>query len=131
MLLRYTLPLFSTILLHFSVNAFHSSPPAFIHPTETQDLNCASFMQQTVLNKEGTNRNEDMAEYRQSRVVYPDTEDWNSFKMDCESIFTRLYFQLDDLYPEEKEFPLAFARVVYKVCSSFRGFRFLVLKQKF
>ncbi|KAI6192219.1 hypothetical protein M3Y97_00313500 [Aphelenchoides bicaudatus] len=91
-----------------------SSPPLFIHPTETQDLNCASFMQQTVLNKEGTNRNEDMAEYRQTRVTYPDTEDWNSFKMDCESIFTRTYYQLDEIYPEEKEFPLAFSRIVYK-----------------
>jgi hypothetical protein len=32
-----------------------------------------------------------------------------------ESIFTRTYFQLDDLYPEEKDYPLAFTRIVFKV----------------
>lgn len=78
--IHYTFSILPLFLFQIT-NAVHP-PPAFIHPTETADLSCASFMQQTVLNKEGTNRNEDMAEYRQSRVIYPDTEDWNSFKMD-------------------------------------------------
>jgi hypothetical protein len=30
------------------------------------------------------------------------------------SIFNRTYFQRENLYPEEREFPLAFARVVYR-----------------
>ncbi|KAI6198863.1 Beta-1,3-galactosyl-O-glycosyl-glycoprotein beta-1,6-N-acetylglucosaminyltransferase 3 [Aphelenchoides besseyi] len=33
--------------------------------------------------------------------------------MDCDSIRRRAYFQTDDLYPEEADFPIAFARTVY------------------
>jgi hypothetical protein len=56
--------------------------PLFIHSAETKELNCARFLQQTIIKSNGANRNEDLSEYRLNRVLFPDTEEWDSFKMD-------------------------------------------------
>lgn len=82
MLVRFYFPLiFLELLFHFIVSQ-DSSPPAFVHPSETQDLNCRMFMEQSIINNNGTNKNENLSEYRKNRIVYPDKEDWNSFRMD-------------------------------------------------
>ncbi|KAI6231830.1 N-acetyllactosaminide beta-1,6-N-acetylglucosaminyl-transferase [Aphelenchoides besseyi] len=105
------------ICLLFFTSTYALDPPKFVHPAETADLDCAKFFEQTVVTgagASGNNRNSDLAEYRRNRITYPDTENWDSFRMDCRSLFARTYFQRGDLYPEEREFPIAIARTVYK-----------------
>ncbi|KAI6185759.1 Beta-1,3-galactosyl-O-glycosyl-glycoprotein beta-1,6-N-acetylglucosaminyltransferase 3 [Aphelenchoides besseyi] len=50
---------------------------------------------------------------QKNRLKSEDPKDEAALPMDCDSIRRRAYFQTDDLYPEEADFPIAFARTVY------------------
>ncbi|KAI6198859.1 Glycosyl transferase, family 14-containing protein [Aphelenchoides besseyi] len=82
---------------------FISSLPFFIKPKEAANLSCAQFFAD----------NHDYSSYAKHRFKSEDPKDEAALPMDCDSIRRRAYFQTDDLYPEEADFPIAFARTVY------------------
>jgi hypothetical protein len=52
---------------------------------------------------------------RTERMTFEDPELEVDLPMNCDAIRQRSFFQMDELYPEEREFPIAFARAVYRV----------------
>lgn len=53
-----------------------------------------------------------MDEMKKKRIVYADAQD---LKTDCDSIKSRAYFGAVPATIEEKTFPIAYAKIVYKV----------------
>ncbi|KAI6170637.1 N-acetyllactosaminide beta-1,6-N-acetylglucosaminyl-transferase, isoform C [Aphelenchoides bicaudatus] len=86
--------------------------PVFERLKEASHLNCSEYFEP----------NANFTEYKKHRVTYKDPENSKDLPTDCESIRNRTYFQTEDLYPEEKEFPIAFARAV------FADYRFLEME---
>lgn len=98
-----------------------AATPRFIKPTETAELDCAAFLRVPAdgpTNVVSANRNSDIEEYRDNRVTYTGTQRWTDMPHDCESIFNRTHFQREHLYPDEDDFPIAYARVVYIVSAN-------------
>jgi hypothetical protein len=79
--------------------------PVYIRPKEAENLQCSEYFKPDA----------DFTEYKKHRVTYNDPKNETDLPMDCEAIKKRTYFQTEDLYPEEREFPIAFARVLFKV----------------
>jgi hypothetical protein len=79
--------------------------PVFVRPQEAAKLECNAFF------KPGANFND----YRRNRVKFRDPDNEAELPMDCDAIKKRAYFQTDDLYPEEREFPIAYTRAVFMV----------------
>ncbi|KAI6212706.1 hypothetical protein M3Y94_00060200 [Aphelenchoides besseyi] len=79
------------------------SQPSFIKLKEAANLSCVQFFAD----------NSDYSSYAKHRLKSEDPKDEAALPMECDSIRRRAYFQTDDLYPEEAEFPIAFARTVY------------------
>ncbi|KAI6209094.1 Beta-1,3-galactosyl-O-glycosyl-glycoprotein beta-1,6-N-acetylglucosaminyltransferase 3 [Aphelenchoides besseyi] len=77
----------------------------YIKPKEAVNLNCPSFF---------LNSKADLASYASTRIKISDPKNETDLPMDCKAIRQRAYFQTDDLYPEEAEFPIAYARTVYR-----------------
>ncbi|KAI6208585.1 hypothetical protein M3Y96_00130700 [Aphelenchoides besseyi] len=77
--------------------------PKFIRPQEAEDLECARLLDQTQAQK-----------YAKDRLTYTDPPWPDDLPTDCHSINKRNYFQRSHLHSEERDFPIAFARAVYK-----------------
>ncbi|KAI6223378.1 hypothetical protein M3Y95_00883900 [Aphelenchoides besseyi] len=77
--------------------------PKYVKPQGAPDLECSAFFERSPSNYES---------YKENRAVIQDPDE-TELLMDCNSIRQRAYFQTDDLYPEEAEFPIAFARTVF------------------
>jgi beta-1,3-galactosyl-O-glycosyl-glycoprotein beta-1,6-N-acetylglucosaminyltransferase/N-acetyllactosaminide beta-1,6-N-acetylglucosaminyltransferase len=73
-------------------------------PIEVEDLNCQILFDGST---------EAINEYVKKRIKIEDPE-WSELPMDCESIKERNYFQTKNIYNEEKTFPIAFSRAVFK-----------------
>ncbi|KAI6192591.1 hypothetical protein M3Y96_01252200 [Aphelenchoides besseyi] len=82
----------------------NQSLPSFIKPKEVLGLHCTSIF---------NDQNFNYSSYASKRVIVSDPQNEAELPMDCNSIRQRAYFQTDDLYPEEAEFPIAFARNVF------------------
>lgn len=81
-------------------------PPArFIPPKEAEGLECAPFFEPDF----------NFTEYRRDHLTMSDPKNESELPTSCAAIRQRAFFQLDDRYPEEREFPIAFARAVFKV----------------
>jgi hypothetical protein len=78
--------------------------PALFSPKEVRYLQCSAFFDQ----------NYNFANYRHERYIYKDPTTEADLPIGCGSIKSRSYFQ-DFLYSEEMEYPIAYARAVYKV----------------
>ncbi|KAI6170635.1 N-acetyllactosaminide beta-1,6-N-acetylglucosaminyl-transferase, isoform C [Aphelenchoides bicaudatus] len=86
--------------------------PVYIPPKEAKDLQCPKFFEP----------NANFNGYRKHRLTYRDPKNETDLPMSCEAIKKRSYFQTQDLYPDEREFPIAFARAV------FADYRFLEME---
>lgn len=75
----------------------------FVRPAEIGDLNCERVLLNDV---------EYIREKTRHRIVYKDSVD---LKTDCASIKNRNYFPERPLTNQEAEFPIAYARIVYRV----------------
>jgi hypothetical protein len=71
---------------------------------EVQSLKCSKFF----------DPNYDVSDYSHARYTYDGD---GNLPIECDLIRTRSYFQEADLYPDEKEFPIAYARNVFMVSS--------------
>ncbi|KAI6197575.1 Beta-1,3-galactosyl-O-glycosyl-glycoprotein beta-1,6-N-acetylglucosaminyltransferase 3 [Aphelenchoides besseyi] len=80
------------------------SLPSFIKPKEALGLNCTSIYDDPKFN---------YSSYESERVHVSGPQNEAELPMDCNSIRQRAYFHTEDLYPEEAEFPIAFARTVF------------------
>lgn len=75
----------------------------FVHPEATRNLQCSRFFQ---------NDTDYIKKYSIKRLVSKDPVD---LPMDCESIHRRNYFPSKAASKEEANFPIARAKIVYKV----------------
>ncbi|KAI6212731.1 Beta-1,3-galactosyl-O-glycosyl-glycoprotein beta-1,6-N-acetylglucosaminyltransferase 3 [Aphelenchoides besseyi] len=75
-----------------------------MEPKEIAEFNCTPFFSE---------HKYAFSSYAKNRIRIRDPKDEAALPMNCNSIRRRAYFQTDDLYPEEAEFPIAFARTVY------------------
>ncbi|KAI6180493.1 hypothetical protein M3Y98_00725900 [Aphelenchoides besseyi] len=83
---------------------YFPNPPKYLIPQGAPDLECSAFFENFPPKYES---------YKANRAVTQDPQNEAELPMDCNSIRQRAYFQTDDLYPEEAEFPIAFARNVF------------------
>ncbi|KAI1715109.1 core-2/I-Branching enzyme domain-containing protein [Ditylenchus destructor] len=84
----------------YSTPADH--PEKFQHPPITSSLNCAEILEEV---------NNDTDTINANRIAYKDEE---PLPVDCDSIVKRNYFSTSSVSNEEKDFPIAYARAIFR-----------------
>lgn len=77
----------------------------FVRPPEAAGVDCARII---------ANDTHYISSVAKSRIIYKEEND-QTLPLDCPSIRSRNYFPNRSMSDEEKKFPVAFARIVYKV----------------
>uniref|UniRef100_A0AC34GW43 Uncharacterized protein n=1 Tax=Panagrolaimus sp. ES5 TaxID=591445 RepID=A0AC34GW43_9BILA len=83
----------------------------FVRPDVAKDLDCASFFEPRNISH-SKKQNMKLGVYQIERVTWKTP---NDLPMTCENILSRHHFPSKPLSISEKDFPIAFARIVYTV----------------